>query len=148
MAELLLDHGAEVDARDAQGHTPLELALLAGKVQVARLLVKRGAAFDPQALLLLMAHRGVSDRDVLRFLLGAGARLDGRDEAGLAPLHIAVTQGDLRLAKRLLILGADPNQPFPDGRLPLDAARLAGNPELVRLLQDYGAQSTTREKNE
>ena len=148
MTELLLDHGARIDARDAQGHTPLELALMAGKVQVARLLVKRGAAFDPQGLLLLMAHQGISDRDVLHFLLNAGARLDGRDDEGLAPLHIAVTQGNLRLAKRLLILGADPNQPFPDGSLPLDAARLAHSPELIRLLQDYGAQSTTREKTE
>ncbi len=141
MVELLLKHGASIDARDHNDRTPMELALLAGKVQVARVLAKRGAAFDPQALLLLMADRGVADRDVLRFLIHAGARLDGTDQEGFSPLHIAIVRGNLRLGKRLLIMGANPNQPLPDGSLPLDAARLTGIPELVRLLRDYGARS-------
>lgn len=43
IAQALLDRGAQVDARDSLGDTPLRRAVNCGKVDVARLLLDRGA---------------------------------------------------------------------------------------------------------
>src|SRR5258708_20217073 len=45
---LLLDQGVAVDARDADGRTPLMLAVAQGRLGILRLLLARGA--DPNAV--------------------------------------------------------------------------------------------------
>jgi TonB family protein len=47
--EFALDHGADRDARDRAGNTPLAYALLSNSLETARLLISRGAALDPHA---------------------------------------------------------------------------------------------------
>jgi ankyrin repeat protein len=42
-AQMLLERGAMIDARDNRGRTSLHLAVEGGKIQVARLLLKHGA---------------------------------------------------------------------------------------------------------
>lgn len=46
IVSLLLDHGAEVNARNVAGYTPLHWAARAGKMACARLLLERGADLD------------------------------------------------------------------------------------------------------
>jgi ankyrin repeat protein len=43
VAAALLDHGANIEARDAKGETPLRRAVNCRQVEVVRLLVRRGA---------------------------------------------------------------------------------------------------------
>ena len=57
IAAYLLDRGAEVDARDADGKTPLHVAALTGHAAAARFLLERGA--DPG----LLDARGWTARD-------------------------------------------------------------------------------------
>ena len=54
----LLEHGVQIDASDASGHTALQLAILAGRTRVADVLVASGAALDADALLLEAASTG------------------------------------------------------------------------------------------
>ena len=42
-AQMLLEHGAAIDARDSRGRTSLHKAVEVSKIQVARLLLERGA---------------------------------------------------------------------------------------------------------
>ena len=42
----LLDQGADIDARNDNGETPLTLAILAGHPAVVELLIEQGAAID------------------------------------------------------------------------------------------------------
>jgi hemoglobin len=60
VAQALLDHGAAIDARDANGETPLRRAVNCRQLQIVRLLVRHGA--DPHAT----DRRGVTPLDVAR----------------------------------------------------------------------------------
>jgi ankyrin repeat protein len=56
----LLDHGANIDARDSKGQTPLRRAVNCRKLPLVQLLVRRGA--NPHA----EDNRGVTPLDVAR----------------------------------------------------------------------------------
>ena len=76
---LLLDQGVAVDARDADGRTPLMLAVAQGRLEIVRLLLARGA--DPNAVdnaghRPLQQAREKNLRDVAALLKRAGARQD------------------------------------------------------------------------
>jgi len=60
VATALLDHGANVDARDSKGQTPLRRAVNCRKLQLVQLFVRRGA--NPHA----GDNRGVTPLDVAR----------------------------------------------------------------------------------
>jgi len=65
MAQLLLGHGANVNARGRGHKTPLHLASLGGSLDVSRLLIERGADADAQddkfhtpfSMALALGHR-------------------------------------------------------------------------------------------
>ncbi len=141
ITRVLLDHGARLDVRDAKGRTPLHLALAAGRTEVAQVLFSAGAADSPQSLLFTLVREGSADRDVLNLLRRRGADLDALDETGRAPLHLAVGNGRIALAKRLILAGADTNLPDTDGQTPLALALRAGDADLIRMLRQYGARS-------
>lgn len=78
VVELLLGRdGVDVDAAQADGLTPLHLAVRHNR------------------------------EEVVRSLLAAGANVDATDRWGATPLHEAAEQGRLALARRLLVAGAD-----------------------------------------
>jgi hypothetical protein len=72
----LLDEGVAVDARDADGRTPLMLAVAQGRLEVVRLLLARGAdpnAADNSGRTPLQQARAGNLRDVAALLERAGA---------------------------------------------------------------------------
>lgn len=141
IARELLKHGGDAKATNQAGRTPLQVALLEGKTQVASVLITQGAGNNPQSLLFMLAEAGVSDRDSLEFIIREGANTNTTNDAGATALHLAVTNGQLLLAKRLIALGADVNAPDGDGRTPLAIAMANGSHNLVALLEPYGARS-------
>jgi len=78
VVKTLLDRGANTEARDTAGNTPLFLAVMTGEFSAATVLLAREA--DANA----------------------------RNNPGLAPLHIAASRNRLAMAKLLLKHGANP----------------------------------------
>jgi len=141
IARELLQNSADPNATNQAGETPLRIALLAGKTQLADALLSAGARDDPQALLFILVRAGVDDRDSLVFLTERGADIDAQDQLGAAPLHITVGDGQRRLTKRLIDLGAELDAPDADGRTPLAIAIANGNRPIIDLLERFGAQA-------
>ena len=98
---LLLEHGADVDERDAS-QTPLHRALYFGKLEAVRFLLDRGADINARHDLdwtpLHFAVRGeVKDIQIVRLLLEHGADVNARDGRGKTPSHFTIQQEILDL---------------------------------------------------
>ena len=130
---LLLERGADPNAKDNAGRTPLHFAAFRGHVEVVKLLLERGA--DPNARnkegetpLHIAAQEkkeyvGEGHVEVVKLLLERGADPNAKDDEGETPLHIAAQEGHVEIVKILLERGADPRIADNEGRIPLDYAK-------------------------
>lgn len=141
IVELLLGLGADPDAPDGGGHTPLysvgNECGVAGAERVVRALVQAGADVNAHdgvkhcTPLHMAARRG--NTEVARALLDCGADIEARDSAGETPLRRSVNCAKVEVAKLFIARGADIHSVGSKGRTPLLAAR---NPAMKLLLQD------------
>jgi len=132
VAEALLDAGADLEARNTQGRTPLHDALEFNNT-VRELLLKRGAHVDVCAAAFMGDLRRVDE------LLDADAALANDRSTQLSPLGWASFSGAVASAELLLKRGAK----LDDGEL-LCAAQVGGV-DIARLLLAHGADPDERE---
>jgi cytohesin len=105
----LLNAGADPNARDAQGRTPLIEAAFAGRTDCAAALLSAGA--DPNATDIdgwtpLMEASSKGRFAVVRQLLAAGAQVNVRNEAGRTALGL-VARSHVSLARLIRRCGAE-----------------------------------------
>ena len=164
IAELLLKSGADINALDQAGHTPLYHALgNARGEQVAELLLRRGAKVhadkgDSVRLLAIASSQGYVE--VTRLLLAAKAHVkDGKVQAD-TPLYAAADHGHLEVVKLLVAAGADVNyqtfaQPdfigginrsFNGMQTPLLVASSGGHVETAEYLLEKKANPNLRDQ--
>jgi ankyrin repeat protein len=129
IAELLLDRGADVHARDAYGRTPLHDAASGRDEASLALLLDRGADANLQdkrgeTPLHVAARRG--EESHIRVLLRGGADIDARDVVGRTPLHYAAGHGRLDETTYLVGRGADVSIRDQNGQTSLDHMRANG----------------------
>ena len=134
----LLNEGADVNAKDEDGWTPLHWAAYYGHLNVVKLLVDRGADVNAKSKagetpLHWAAANG--HLDVVEFLVDRGADVNAKSKAGWTPLHLAADKGHLDIAKLLLDRGADINAKNGGGKTPLDLAREKKYWDIVNFLE-------------
>lgn len=96
--DLLLRAGAELEARDAEGMTPLLLAAGAGREYTLRTLLAKGAeakVVDSQGRTALHLAVSGGNAAVVRALLEAGADPDAKDSAGQTPRAAAAGKAEM-----------------------------------------------------
>jgi cytohesin len=114
----LLADGADVNAKDKNGNTPLHAA----------------------------AHQG--DRDVAELLIAKGAEIGARGIDEITPLYEAARQNHPEVAGLLIAKGADVNARTKSGYTPLQIAAENGNPDVAKVLLDHGADVNAKDKKE
>ena len=167
IVRLLLAAGADPDAKDPSGHTPLHLLVRAAvkdptvpysfvrpyrpnavdknkmaiRVALAELLLAKGVdvnAADKRGQGPLYTAVSTGQVALIRVLLAGGAKV--RSEAdGWTALHAAARWRDTAAARLLLEAKADANATGRFGDTPLHMAAWDGDGEMARLLLTYGA---------
>ncbi|KAA8497505.1 Ankyrin-3 [Porphyridium purpureum] len=138
--DLLLRFGAQIDAEELHGRTPLMEAASYGLVQIGAMLCERGADTERQDLMgqnaLHIACRNLQ-ADFCRFLLET-VHMDANvsDHHGLFPLHVCAQLPNCSaLISHLVQFDADPNLVDHEGWTPLAHAFCsARDPSVVRAL--------------
>lgn len=110
VAQLLIDGGADKEAKTPDGRTPLHIAAQNGHSQVAQLLIDRGAdkehkcqvGFTP-----LHAAAQFGKGNVAQLLIEKGADKEAKSQGGSTPLHFATRNGHIQVVQLLIEKGAD-----------------------------------------
>ena len=113
--DALLDRGADVDSRQADGATALHWA----------------AHWDDAAM--------------VKTLIEAGADVDSTNDFGATPLWLSCQNVNADMVAAFLNAGANANAALPSGETVLMTASLTGSAEAVSLLVAHGADMNTRE---
>lgn len=148
LIRMLVERGADINARDQNGRTPLHQAVGAGLHGMVGLLCQWGA--DPSVvgckaigmgntMLHQAAIRG--DGEMIRLLLRAAPHLDvhAGGQNGLTPLCLAARANKQEAAKALLEGGADPRAACAFGKSALEIARINKRTAILKL---FGEPST------
>jgi ankyrin repeat protein len=130
LARLLIERGADLEARDVEGCTPLHKAAEENNVGVARILLVHGANANAvnndgnTPLHLVCGRSRLEDGTLIELLLAHGANIDAPDPEGNTPLLLA-DSGTYRVVfTTLLAHGADVCVQNNGGRTPLHLAGL------------------------
>ncbi len=152
---LLLDHGADPEARRTRNHayesrTPREEAMLRGHRETAELLRAAGATSGARELYAFMEAATAGDRDRVERLLAQDPTLTEQAIARYpAQLVRAAQTGSVGGVALLIDLGFDVNainrlQRYHESA-PLHEAAAHGNLEMIELLLAHGADPTLRD---
>ena len=168
-----LDAGSNIHQVDHKGMSPLALAALHGRSDVARLLFERGATLDrydllravysgnvdtvvvflehgadvdvvsPDGLSAMLVAAGLPNGRMVEVLAEAGAAVDARGPDGSTPLLLASRNGYLETTRALVAAGADVNALNQAGQTPLAWAVAGDRSEIAALLRAKGATEST-----
>ncbi|MBC8218644.1 MAG: ankyrin repeat domain-containing protein, partial [Planctomycetes bacterium] len=144
--EQLISEGGNVNAKYADGWTPLHWALSCQDEQLAELLIVNGAdgnVGDNSGLTGLHWAVMMNQTKLGKLLITRGTDVGKSDNDGWTPLHHAANDGLTDMATLLLEQGADVAAVNKHGETPLDVAAMGDGAAVAELLVARGVEVTT-----
>lgn len=138
VAELLIKAGSNVNQQDADGDTPLHLAIRNDSLDAKTilLLLKTGKVKietqNKKGMTPLMVAAEAGRSDCIKMLLACKASMKAVDNKGNTALLWAVLNENERCAALLMQAGADPAHKNNEGKNAVSAAKESGNADLIR----------------
>ncbi|MCJ1388164.1 Ankyrin-2 [Xylographa bjoerkii] len=146
-AQLLLDRGANIEARDCDLETPLHIA----SGETARLLLSRGANIEAQNKRKQTALHVAAikpDELMIRLLLDNGADIEARDDQQNTPLQVATKSAREGAVRLLVDRGANIESQNNKKYTALHSAVDGTEESMTRLLLDMGANPEARDDHQ
>ncbi len=148
----LIDKGADVNASNNWGNTPLHYALDNGHTEVAMALIDKGADVNARdnagdTPLHYALDKGHTEAAMALIDKGAdvNARNNSQDNDEYTPLHLALMNGHTEAAMAAIDKGADVNARDNAGETPLHYALSNGRTEVAMAAIDKGADVNARD---
>jgi ankyrin repeat protein len=148
---VLVDHGADVHARDGHKSTPLHIAAQTGHVGCAQILIEHGADVNAQEVRKwtpLHFALGGGQVEFAQLLVWHGADVNAQNISKSTPLHVALKGGHVEFAQILVGHGADVNSQDNYNSTPLHLALQGGHVEFARVLVGHGASVNSQDNYE
>ncbi|EWC44545.1 hypothetical protein DRE_06717 [Drechslerella stenobrocha 248] len=128
--------------------SPLGLAIVAGHIEVVRLLIENGANTNSinnksQLSPLHLANVAGSEgrEDIITLLIENGARVDAKEKDGWTPMMLAAQNGNCNIVDMLIKNGASVDAQGTDGETALWIASQQGHTAIVEKLLQADARS-------
>lgn len=150
MVRLLIEKGADIEARSPNNGTPLTCAAEGNFEAIVEVLLKSSASvnagddFGWKPLHWAMVNRG--GEGVAQMLLTHGADINTRCLYRKSPLHHAIEKGNDSMVSFLLAAGADFEARDIAERTPLHTAIESRLENMVHILLEAGADAYTKDK--
>ncbi|KAH6970798.1 ankyrin repeat-containing domain protein [Ilyonectria sp. MPI-CAGE-AT-0026] len=139
---VLINAGANLNlVDDDKGQTPLHIAILHSRWNLATKLIQAGADLEvrqPDGRTALHLAISMRNHEFAQLLISRGAKVD-RVLREHTPLTMAISTQCTAITANLIDSGADPNLPSRNGNTPLLAAASTGHDETIRYLLAHGA---------
>jgi len=148
IAEALVNRGADIARRRADGRTPYAVAELNGNSEVAAWLLAHGAPRQLSEVDRLVAACSRGDSAAVAAMLEARPELRGAiGPEHYAALYRAAERNDTKALEAMLACGFDPDRGDESiGKTALHVAAMEGWPDAVRVLLAHGASVDVRDR--
>ncbi|MGZ5078099.1 MAG: ankyrin repeat domain-containing protein [Usitatibacter sp.] len=141
-----LKNGADLNARDSWGRTPLIVALQQGKAPVVEMLVSAGAslaATDAWGRTPLLVATQLKNTAAIRLMLEKRSDVNAANKNDITPLIAAAQSSNREAAGMLLAAGAAPDLEDNLGWTALMWAVYRKDDGIAKMLLDQGADAST-----
>ncbi len=141
VTRLLLDHGADVNAADLRGETPLSRAIIKGQKLLTQLLLARGADVtleNQYGVTPLTLASMYGDEEITRVLLEHDLQRQVQSGITNTATRTAAYKGHLSLVEILLSRSPEETLLDPEGRNLLHISAIGGNMECLVYFENNG----------
>jgi len=141
LVKMLLEHGADVNARDGDYRAPLHIAIEEGMHDIARLLLDAKADLTIGCKSIGMDNGAIhqatmrADAPMIALLAQYGADVNAAGRDGWSPICLAARSGCVPAVRALLSANADPRCVLPNGKSVLEIATINKKAAVISLIE-------------